>query len=83
MKKQKRMAKDASMIADKHNLLAAEQYGKLHGNAIYLSTTKRLTYEISKKMKLPIVVCSNNARSCYDKIVHVATFFGSSLTWDT
>ena len=44
----KRMAKDASIIADKYNLLADEQYGKLHGNAIHLATTKRLTYDISR-----------------------------------
>ena len=36
----KRMSKDASIIADKYNLLADEQYGKFHGNVINLATTK-------------------------------------------
>ena len=78
-KNTKRMAKDASIIADKYNLLAAKQHGKLHGNVIHLATTKRPTYDISRKMKLPMVVWFNNARSCYDRIVHMVAFL--DLRW--
>lgn len=60
------MGKDASNIADKYNLLADEQYGKLHGNTIHLATTKRLVYNILMQMKLPLAVSFQDARSCYD-----------------
>ena len=68
------MEKDTSAIVEKYNLLAAEKYGKLHGSAIHLAITKTLTYDIFRQMKHAIVVCSNDARSYYDMIVHVAAF---------
>ena len=70
----KRMAKDVSVVAERYNLVAAEQYSKLHGSAIYLATNKRLACDISSQIKQPMSVCSNNTRSFYDRIIHVAAF---------
>ena len=68
------LAKDASVIADNYKLLDVEQYRKLHGSSIYLATNKWIAYNMSRQMKHPIAVCSNNARSCYDMIVHLVAF---------
>ena len=73
--KSKRIAKDAMLSAEMINLIANEQYGsRLYRAVILLATNKRLIYDYSCQMKRPIEVCSNNTRSCYDRIVHVAAF---------
>ena len=46
-----RMAKDASSFAHQYYLLADEQYSKLHGAAIHLTTDKCLIYDISSQIK--------------------------------
>ena len=71
----KRMARDAMTAAEIYNILANEQYGsRQHRSAIHLATNKRLIYDISRQMKRLMAVCSNDARSCYDRIVHVAAY---------
>ena len=73
----KQMAKDAMVAADIYDLMANEQYGsRLYISVIHLATNKQLIYDILRQMKQPVAVCSNDARSCYDRIVHVATFLG-------
>ena len=75
-----RMTKDAMIAAEIYNLLINKQYDScLYRSAIHLATNKRLIYVISRKMKTNIAVCSNDARSCYDRIVHVAAFL--PLRW--
>jgi len=71
----KRMAKDAMVAAEMYDLMANEQYGsRFYRAAIHLATNKRLIYDISRQMKQALAVCSNDAQSCYDRIVHVAAF---------
>ena len=38
--------------------------------AIDQSLNKRLTYDIIRQKKRPGALCSNDAKSCYDRIVH-------------
>lgn len=55
-----------------HNLLfPKEQYGsrKLH-QAIKHAVNKRLLYDLSHFQRRPMILCSNDAKSCYDRIVH-------------
>ena len=71
----KRMARDAMVAAEMYDLIANEQYGsRFYRSAIHLATNKRLIYDISRQMKKALAVCSNDARSCYDRIVHVAAY---------
>ena len=46
-----KMVKDTSVVTERYNFLAAEQYGKLYRSAIHLATKKRLTYDISRQTK--------------------------------
>ena len=71
----KRIPKDAMVAADIYDLLTNEQYiSRLYRAAIHLAATKCLIYDIHRQMKQPLAVCSNDARSCYDHIVHVIAF---------
>lgn len=57
--------------AEKHNLLAKEQYGsRANKKAVDHALHKRLTYDIMRQSRINGAICSNDAMSCYDRIVH-------------
>jgi hypothetical protein len=57
--------------AEMTGALAKEQYGSRKGKwAIDHAIHKRLTYDILRKLRAPGALCSNDAKSCYDCIVH-------------
>ena len=48
-----------------------EQYGSRKGhNSIEHAINKRLTYDILRQFRSPGALCSNDAKSCYDRIIH-------------
>jgi hypothetical protein len=61
--------------AEQKKLIAPEQYGSRKAlSAIEHCTNKRLTFDIIRQTKVPAALCSNDAKGCYDRIVHaVAT----------
>jgi len=66
---------DAMASAEIYNILANEQYNsRLYSSTIHLATKKQLISDISRQRKKMMVVCSNDAQSCYDRIVHVAAY---------
>jgi len=57
--------------AEELKVLAPEQYGSRHGlAAIYQSLNMQLTFDIIRQWRIPAAVCSNDAKACYDRIVH-------------
>lgn len=57
--------------AEKHKLLAKEQYGSRKGkNSIEHAIHKRLTFDIMRQTRINGALCSNDAKSCYDRIIH-------------
>jgi len=53
------------------NALAPEQYGShMDHAAIYQSINMQLTYNLIHQQCLTTAICSNNAKACYDPIVH-------------
>ena len=57
--------------AEELSLLAQEQAGSRRGHAADESAlNKVLTFDISRQRKQPLALCSNDAASCYDRIVH-------------
>ena len=57
--------------AEKHQLLAKEQYGSRRSkSAIEHAFHKRLTYDIMRQSCINGALCSNDAMSCYDRILH-------------
>ena len=71
----KLLASQSNALATKHNLHAPEQYGgKDNTAAIHCASVKRGICDISRQTKTPLAICSIDARSCYDRIVHVAAF---------
>jgi hypothetical protein len=61
--------------AEEQSLIAPEQYGSRKAlSAIEHCANKRLTFDIIRQTKVPAALCSNDAKGCYDRIVHaVAT----------
>ena len=69
------MTRDAMTTAEIYNILANEKYGsRLYRSTIHMATNKQLIYDISRQMKRMMAVCFNDARSCYDKRVHIAAY---------
>lgn len=57
--------------AEKNDLIPKEQYGSRKGkSAIDHAIHKRLTYDIIRQTRRPGGLCSNDARSCFDRMVH-------------
>jgi hypothetical protein len=58
-------------LAECKKALAPEQYGsRQHHQAIDLAVNKALTNDILRQQKRTGIVCSNDAKSCYDLIGH-------------
>jgi len=56
--------------AELWDLLAVEQYGsRRHKDAITQCLNKRLWYDYIRSTRQPAALCSNDAKSCYDRIV--------------
>jgi len=57
--------------AEQYGLVAGEQYGSRHSqSSITQSLNKRLTFDQIRQLKQAAIICSNDAKSCYDCIVH-------------
>lgn len=58
--------------AEKHKVLAAEQYGSRKEHSAHdQALNKRLLYDITRQLKKPMILIANDAKSCYDRILHI------------
>ena len=65
------LGRDMMANAESNNTLAPEQFGSRKSkSAIELAVCKRLTFDITRQKKHPAALCSNDAVSCYDRIIH-------------
>ena len=52
-------------------MIAREQYGSRKGHtSIDHAVNKRLSYDLMRMFRSPGALCSNDAKSCYDRILH-------------
>lgn len=67
----KLLGKTAMNHAEKHGFIPNEQYGS-RGNksAIDHAIHKRLWYDTLRLTRCPGIMCSNDAKSCYDRVIH-------------
>jgi len=66
----KRIGRAVMMSAEQAGLLAPEQYGsRKHKSANLQCLNKCLLYNLSRFRRQTIALCSNDAKSCYDRIV--------------
>jgi len=57
--------------AEQYGLVAGKQYGSCHGcSSTTQSLNKHLMFDQIWQLKQVAIVCSNNAKSCYDHIMH-------------
>jgi hypothetical protein len=65
------LGKETPKHAEMNNLIAKEQYGSRKGkSAIEHVLHKRLTFDIMRQTRYNGALCSNEAKSCYDRILH-------------
>lgn len=65
------LGRRAIQHAEDINDIAQEQYGSRKGkSSIDQALNKRLTYDIMRQTKFPGILCSNDAKSCYDRVLH-------------
>ena len=70
----KKIGRDMMYTAEELQLLADEQFGSRKGLvAINHGLNKMLTCDILCQLKLAFGLCANDAKSCYDCIVHAFT----------
>jgi hypothetical protein len=61
--------------AEKHQLMAVEQFGSRKNlSAIMHATNKTLMFDFLRITKTKAIICANDAKSCYDRIVLMAAF---------
>ncbi|CAJ1944178.1 unnamed protein product [Cylindrotheca closterium] len=83
----KRVGKSAMAYAEKHNLIPKGQHGsrKRH-QAIDLALTKHLTWDLLHLPRRPPGWTSNDAKSCFDRIVHwvaIISLMRFGIQWRT
>ena len=67
----KKIGRDVMRCAELNEEIPKEQYGSRKGKrAILHAVNKRLLYDIIHMQRRPAALCSNDAKSCYDRIVH-------------
>ena len=67
----KKIGKDMMYMAEQFQVLADEQFGSRKCLvAIDHGLNKMLTCNISCQLKQPFALCTNDAKSCYDCIIH-------------
>ena len=65
------LGRRAMQHAESIQELAPEQYGsRKHKSSINQALHKRLTYDLMRQLKKAGLLCSNDAKSCYDRILH-------------
>jgi hypothetical protein len=67
----KMMGRRMMRNAERASLIAPEQFGsRKNHTAICQVVNKVLTYDVSRLRHSPAAMCSNDAKSCYDRVVH-------------
>ena len=68
----KKLGRDMMAHAEQHQLLAPEQYGgRKHHRSVIAALNKCLTMDLLRLHRQSGALCSNDAKSCYDRIVHL------------
>ena len=71
----KLLGREAMKMAEKKKLLAPEQYGSRKNlSAAKHALNKRLVLDILRLQKRPGIICANDAKACYDRILHFAAY---------
>ena len=67
----KRFGHQFMYLAEKYKAMAMEQFGsRKRMSAVDQSLNKCLTFDLWRQFRTPGALCSNDAKSCYDRIVH-------------
>ena len=67
----KKLGRDVMAFAEQHKALAPEQFGsRKNHQSVLAALNKRLTMDLLRQRRQAGALCANDAKSCYDRIVH-------------
>jgi hypothetical protein len=67
----KKLGRDMMFFAEDCKVLAPEQFGsRKNHQSVVAALNKRLTIDVLRQRRQAGALCSNDAKSCYDRIVH-------------
>jgi hypothetical protein len=67
----KKLGRDVMVHAERLRALAPEQYGsRKNHQSVLAALSKRVTMDLLRQRRQAGALCSNDAKSCYDRIVH-------------
>jgi hypothetical protein len=67
----KKLGRDMMLFAESCNVLAPEQFGSCKNHqSIIAALNKRLNMDVLRQQRQAGALCSNDVKSCYDRIVH-------------
>jgi hypothetical protein len=67
----KKLGRDVMAHAERFKALAPEQFGsRKNHHSILAALNKRLTMDLLRQQRQAGALCANDAKSCYDRIVH-------------
>ena len=67
----KKLGRKTIEHAERYNLIAPDQYAsRKWKRAVDHALNKRLSHDIIRMMRRPRALCSNDAKSCYDRVLH-------------
>ena len=65
------MARDLLQCVEENNLLPAEHYGSRNGHySAKLAVNKKFLFDLALLSHMPLTICRNDAKSCFDWTVH-------------
>jgi Na+/H+-translocating membrane pyrophosphatase len=68
----KKLGRDMMYFAEYCKVLAPEQFGSRKNHQLVIAAlNKRVTMDVLRQCRQAGGLCSNNAKSCYDHIVHI------------
>ena len=70
----KQLGKDAIWHAQRTGVITEENYGQKGHRALEVSTNQRLTADLLRQKRKAAIICSNDAKGCFDRIVHIVAY---------
>ena len=68
----KNIGRTSMRNALKHNVMCRENFGGIKDrNQVEAALIKLLFYDTARQRKIPCCLCSNDAKACYNRIIHV------------
>ena len=71
----KQLGGNGMWYAERNNVIARENYGgRKDHRSVEVSCNQRFTADILRQKRKAAIICSNDAKGCFDRIVHIVAY---------